>query len=80
MLEESLFVGEVAKESSIPPNMLYRWMYEYEEYVESAFPNCGSTLYNCQYEVKKLKHESEELRKGLDLLKKFGVFLKKKNM
>lgn len=80
VLEENLFVKEVAKELSIHPNTLYRWVSEYEEYGESAFPGCGSALYNSQYEIKKLKRENEELRKELDLLKKFRVFLKKKNV
>ena len=65
VLEENLFVKEVAKELSIHPNTLYRWISEYEEYGESAFPGCGSALYNSQYEMKKLKSENEELRKEL---------------
>ena len=80
VLEENLFVKEVAKELSINPNTLYRWISEYKEYGESAFPGLGSALYNSQYEMKKLKRENEELRKELDLLKKFRVFLKKKNV
>lgn len=80
VLEENLFVKEIAKELSIHPNTLYRWVSEYEEYGESAFPGRGSARYNSQYEMKKLKRENEELRKELDLLKKFRVFLKKKDV
>ncbi len=80
VLEENLFVKEVAKELSIHPNTLYRWISEYEEYGENAFPWCGSSLYNSQYEMKTLQRENEELRKELDLLKKFRVFLKKKSV
>lgn len=79
VLEENLFVKEVAKELFIHPNTLYRWVSEYEECGERAFPGRGSALYNSQYEMKKVKRENEELRKELDLLKKFRVFLKKKN-
>ncbi|MBY7110658.1 transposase [Bacillus sp. 17RED48] len=61
-------------------NTLYRWINEYEEYGESAFPGRGSALYHSQYGMKKLKRENEELRKELDLPKKFQVFLKKKNV
>ena len=60
-------------------NSLYRWISEYEEYGESAFPGHGSALYSYQYEIKKLKAENLELRKELELLKKFQAFLKKKN-
>ncbi|NMW17301.1 hypothetical protein COJ60_28960 [Bacillus cereus] len=73
VLEENTFVKEVAKELSIHSNTLYRWI---NEYGESAFPGRGSALYHSQYEMIKLRWENEEL----DLLKKFQVFVKKKNV
>ena len=79
VLEENMPVSEVAKELSIHYNSLYRWISEYEEYGESAFPGHGTALYSYQYEIKKLKAENLELRKELELLKKFQAFLKKKN-
>ena len=79
VLEENMTVAEVAKELSIHYNSLYRWISEYEEYGESAFPGHGSALYSYQYEIKKLKAENLELRKELELLKKFQAFLKKKS-
>ncbi|MBP2643346.1 MAG: family transposase [Firmicutes bacterium] len=42
-------------------NSLYRWINEYQEYGESAFPGHGSALYNSQYEIKKLNRENEVL-------------------
>lgn len=80
VLKDSIPVAQVAKELSIHYNRLYRWISEYEEYGESAFPCHGSALYNTQYEIKKLKCENEELRAELELLKKFRAFLKKKNV
>ena len=79
VLEENMTVSEVSKELSIHYNSLYRWINEYEEYGESAFPGHGTALYSYQYEIKKLKAENLELRKELELLKKFQAFLKKKN-
>lgn len=79
VLEENMPVSKVAKELSIHYNSLYRWISEYEEYGESAFSGHGSELYSYQYEIKKLKAENLELRKELELLKKFQAFLKKKN-
>ena len=73
-------VSDVAKELSIHYNSLYRWISEYEEYGEGAFPGHGSALYNSQYEIKKLKLENEELRSELELLKKYRAFLKQKNV
>ena len=79
VLEDNMSVSEVSKELDIHYNSLYRWISEYEEYGESAFPGHGSALYSNQYEIKKLKAENLELRKELELLKKFQAFLKKKN-
>ena len=79
VLEDNMTVAEVSKELDIHYNSLYRWISEYEEYGESAFPGHGSALYSYQYEIKKLKAENLELRKELELLKKFQAFLKKKN-
>ena len=45
---------------------------------ESAFPGRGTALYSYQFEIKKLKKENLELKKELELLKKFRAFLKKK--
>lgn len=80
VLEENLSVSEVARELSIHYNSLYRWISEYEEFRESAFPGNGSALYNSQYEIKKLKRENQDLRAELELLKKYRAFLKKKNV
>ncbi|MCU5408987.1 transposase [Bacillus cereus] len=44
VLEENMFIKEVAKELSIHSNTLYSWINEYEEYGESAFPGRGSAL------------------------------------
>jgi len=79
VLEDNMTVAEVSKELDIHYNSLYRWISEYEEYGKSAFPGHGSVLYSYQYEIKKLKAENLELRKELELLKKFQAFLKKKN-
>ena len=79
VLEDNMTVAEVSKELSIHYNSLYGWISEYEEYGESAFPGHGSALYSYQYEIRKLKAENLELRKELELLKKFQAFLKKKN-
>lgn len=79
VLEDDMSVSDVAKELSIHYNSLYRWISEYEEYGESAFPGHGTSLYSCQYEIKKLKQENVELKKELELLKKYQAFLKRKN-
>ncbi|CAK7083337.1 MAG: IS3 family transposase ISSpy1 [Tissierella sp.] len=79
VLEDDMPVAEAAKALSIHYNSLYRWINEYEEYGESAFPGHGTALYSYQYEIKKLRQENSELKKELDMLKKYQAFLKRKN-
>ena len=77
--EDNMSVCDAAKALSIHYNSLYRWISEHEEYGESAFPGHGTALYSCQFEIKKLKQENSELKKELELLKKYQAFLKRKN-
>lgn len=51
--EDNMSVADAATALSIHYNSLYRWISEYEEYGESAFPGHGTALYSCQYEIKK---------------------------
>ena len=73
-------VKEVAKELGISTSSLRRWINEYDEYGESAFPGHGNALFNSTYEIKKLQKENEELKMENDLLKKLQAFLKQKNV
>lgn len=79
VIEDNMPVAEVSKALAVHYNSLYRWISEYEEYGESAFPGHGTALYSCQYEIKKLKQENSELKKELETLKKYQAFLKRKN-
>jgi transposase len=79
VVEDNMPVAEVSKSLLVHYNSLYRWISEYEEYGESAFPGHGTALYSCQYEIKKLKQENSELKKELETLKKYQAFLKRKN-
>lgn len=79
VLDDEMSVANAAEALSIHYNSLYRWISEYEEYGESAFPGHGTALYSCQYEIKKLKQENNGLKKDLELLKKYQAFLKRKN-
>ena len=80
LILEEVPVFVVAKELEIHQNTFYRWVNEYEEHGKSAFPGRGTGLYSYQFEIKKLKKENLEVKKELDLLKKFHAFLKKKNI
>lgn len=76
---EDKSVLNTAKGLGISPSSLRRWINEYDEYGESAFPGHGNALFNSTYEIKKLQKKNEELQMENDLLKKLQAFLKQKN-
>ena len=73
-------VAEVAKELGISGSSLRRWVNEYDEYGESAFPGHGNALFNSEFEIKKLEKENAALREENEILKKLRAFLKQKNV
>lgn len=77
---EDCSVTKIANELSISGSSLRRWINEYEEYGESAFPGHGNALFNSTYEIKKLQKANEELKMKNDLLKKLQAFLQQKNV
>jgi transposase len=79
VVEEDYSVKTVSKELEIHQNSLYKWIVEYEENGELAFPGNGSRDYIYQNKIKQLEKENERLLEELELLKKFQVFLKKSN-
>jgi transposase len=62
-------VLEVSRELGISSSSLCRWINEYDEYGESAFPGHGNALLNFTYEIKKLQKQVEELKMENELLK-----------
>ena len=72
-------VKDVARELGISGTTLRRWINEYDEYGESAFPGHGNALFNSTYEIKKLQKQVETLKMENEILKKLQAFLKRKN-
>ena len=79
-LQEDISVKEVAKELGISVSSLRRWVNEYDEYGESAFPGHGNALLNTAYEIKKLQKQVENLKMENDMLKKLQAFLKQNSV
>ena len=77
---EDKSVLDTAKGLGISPSSLHRWINEYDEYGESAFPGHGNALFNSTYEIKKLQKKNEELQMENELLNKLHAFLKQKNV
>ena len=55
-------VKDVAWDLGISGTNLRRWINEYDEYGESAFPGHGNALFNSTCEIKKLQKQVEELK------------------
>ena len=66
---EDKSVLDTAKELGVSSSSLRRWINEYDEYEESAFPCHGNALFNSTYEIKKLQRKNAELQMENDLLK-----------
>ncbi len=73
-------IHDVAQEPGISGITLRRWINEYDEYGESAFPGHGNALFNSTYEIKKFQKQVDALQLENELLKKFQAFLKRKNV
>jgi transposase len=61
--------AEVARNLGIPPNVLYRWMSEYESNEQNAFPGLGN-LKDPADELRRLRKELAEAKMERDILKK----------
>lgn len=71
-------IKDVARELDISGTTLRRWINEYDEYGESAFPGHGNALFNSTYEIKKLQKQVEELKLENEILKKTPGLLEAK--
>ena len=60
----------MAKEPGISTSSLRRWINEYDEYGESAFPGYGNALFNSEFEINKLEKENVNLREENEISKK----------
>ncbi len=73
-------VTQTAIDLGISGSSLRRWINEYDEYGESAFPGHGNALFNSTYEIKKLQKQIDDLKMENEILKKLQAFLKVKNV
>ena len=73
---ENQSVLNTAKELGVSASSLRRWINEYDEYGESAFPGHGNALFNSTYEIKKLQKQNKESQ--LPSAKADGLNLRRK--
>jgi len=62
-------VTGVADDLEIHPNTLYKWIHQYGENPEEAFPGKGRQTSEAE-ELSRLKRENQRLRMERDILKK----------
>ena len=62
-------VAGVAEDLEIHPNTLYKWIRQYGENPEEAFPGKGRQTSEAE-ELSRLKRENQRLRMERDILKK----------
>jgi len=79
LLEEQKDIDKVSEELKVHSNTLRRWLKEYEEHGERAFPGQGNALLCHSYEIKKLERRIEDLKMENELLKKYQAFLNQKS-
>ena len=63
-------VNQVAQDMGIHPNTLYRWVKQFSEKPESAFPEKGHLASSEAETIRQLKRENERLKMERDILKK----------
>ena len=63
-------VNQVAQEMGIHPNTLYRWVKQFSEKPEAAFPGKGHLVSSEAETIRQLKRENERLKMERDILKK----------
>jgi transposase len=69
-------VAEVARDLDIHPNTLHKWVRQYGENPEEAFPGKGKQTSDAE-ELSRLKRENQRLRMERDILKKaMAIFSK----
>lgn len=69
-------VPQIAVDMGIHPNTLYRWVQQYSEKPQEAFPGIGHMTSEAET-VRQLKRENERLKMERDILKKaMAIFSK----
>jgi transposase len=72
-------VNQIATDMGIHPNTLYRWVQQYSEKPQEAFPGTGHMTSEAEM-IRQLKRENERLKMERDILKKaMAIFSKDQN-
>jgi transposase len=76
--EQGLPVSQVAQDIGVHENTLYKWLRQYREDPEEAFPGKGN-LKPQDAELRRLQRENEVLKEEREILKKaLAIFSKRR--
>lgn len=74
--ESANSVTQIAADMGIHPNTLYKWVRQYSDKPEEAFPGTGNLTSEAEV-IRQLKRENERLKMERDILKKaMAIFSK----
>ena len=76
LMTTDVSVTEAAADLGIHPNTLYKWVRQYGERPEEAFPGKGRQTSDAE-QIKQLQRENQRLRMERDILKKAMVIFSK---
>ena len=76
LMTTDISVPEAAADLGIHPKTLYRWVQQYGERPEEAFPGKGRQTSDAE-QIKQLQRENQRLRMERDILKKAMVIFSK---
>lgn len=71
-----LSVSQLADDLDIHPNTLYKWVRQYGEHPDEAFPGKGRQTSEAE-QIRQLQRENQRLRMERDILKKAMVIFSK---
>jgi transposase len=78
LCDTDITVTQAAKDLGIHPNTLYKWVRQYGEQHEEAFPGKGRQTPEAE-QLRRLQRENQRLRMERDILKKaMAIFSKEK--
>jgi len=76
--DSDMSVSQIAEDLGIHPNTLYRWVRQFGENPEEAFPGKGNQTSEAE-QLRQLKREVQRLRMERDILKKaMAIFSQEK--
>ena len=76
VIKEGKLTAEVSPRLGITEQTVYRWLREYDKYGKEAFKGFGNVRVDSHYKIKLLEKKNKQLLKENEILKKFQVFQK----